>query len=80
MAKVITTKYIAPTNTKPSRIAAYCYNGKLIQTWNNETTDEQTHIDAAQDLLKHLDMEPRIEIAGSGWDYKNQMQHVLRYK
>ena len=78
--KAITTKYIPATNTKPSRIGAYCYNGKLIQTWDNETTDEQTHIDAANDLLKSLKWEDRIKIAASGWDHKEQMQHVVAYK
>lgn len=45
--QAIQTKYIPATNTKHSRIKAWCERGSIITSYDTTTNDEDAHIAAA---------------------------------
>lgn len=57
--QAIVTKYIAATNTRPSRIKATCAAGSVTISYPHELTGQAVHRQAAQALCKKL-----------GWDCK----------
>ena len=64
---VISTKYIGPTNTKPSRIVATSGNGhRLAVPWDRALGTPENHANAAQKLANRLDWQG--EWVGGGTD------------
>jgi hypothetical protein len=55
--QAITTKYLAPTNFKGSRIKAECEAGNIVIAYNNSLSEEWAHREAFVALVKKL-----------GWD------------
>lgn len=64
MAVAITTKFLGPTNTKPSRIKATCERGSVTLSWEYSYDAEVNHLRAAKALAKRLDL-PTDLIGGS---------------
>jgi len=55
--QAIRTKYIGPTNTKPSRIKASCEARTIFVEWDHHLNGEANHRYAAQTLMKRLGWE-----------------------
>ena len=53
--QAIVTKFIAPTNTKGSRIKATCQAGSVILHWDHALNPEGNHAAAAEALLAKLE-------------------------
>lgn len=53
--QAITTKYIAPTNTKGSRIAARCQARRIVVDWNDDLDQAENHAVAAKRLAMSLE-------------------------
>ena len=62
MYQAITTKYLAPTNHRGSRIKVKCNAIISIVEWDHELSEEQNHESAA-----------RYVFMGLGWDEKNKL-------
>ena len=57
----IMTKYILPTDTRPSRVKAYTETGHQVTlTWDSDLDTFENHEKAAQALMKKMDWEERI--------------------
>lgn len=55
-SRVITTRYIGPTNYRPGRIRATSTNGeKITVSWNHDIGMDENHTAAAVELSKRLD-------------------------
>lgn len=52
--QAIQTKYLSATNTKPSRIKAWCQAGSLTISYPHEHDEANAHYSAAQALLVKL--------------------------
>ena len=59
MRQAITTKFIAPSNVKGSRVKASCQAGSLTLYWSHSLNSNENHMAAAQALANKL-----------GWDGK----------
>ena len=54
MRQAIITKYCGPTNTKGSRIRAYCDDGSIWFGYSDRHTSEENHMLAVLALLRKL--------------------------
>jgi hypothetical protein len=52
--QAVTTRYHGPTNTRPSRVTAEAWAGKLTVEWDDSLSREQNHVAAAIALLRKL--------------------------
>lgn len=52
--QAITTRYLGPTNHRPSRIIAQCNAGRLVVSWDYALNIEDNHGAAAQALIAKL--------------------------
>jgi len=78
--KVITTKYLGPTNYRPSRIKAYADGVKPITvSYKQEYQLSDNHRAVAILLAVEYGWERRNDIV-SGQDYNGDFQHVLTPK
>ena len=57
MLQAIQTKYLGPTDSKGSRVKAYCQAGCVTVDWLHNLNSEQNHKRAVMQLIKKL-----------GWD------------
>ena len=57
MLQAIQTKYIGPTNSRGSRVKAYCQAGSITVSWLHNLNSEENHKRAVLELIKKL-----------GWD------------
>lgn len=53
--QAIQTKYLSPTNTKPSRIKAWCEAGSVTISYPHEHDESGAHYSAAQALAVKLE-------------------------
>lgn len=54
MPQAITTKSLAATNTRPTRIRAMCEGGSVTLSWDHGQTDKGNHDLACISLLQKL--------------------------
>jgi hypothetical protein len=52
MSEAVITKYLAPTNTRGSRISVKGYGKRMIISWNYSLNAGDNHYQAALTLLK----------------------------
>lgn len=52
--QAIQTKYIGPTNTRPSRIKAFCEAGSVTVSYNHSLNSSDGHRAAAKALIQKL--------------------------
>lgn len=57
MTQAIMTKYLSCTNSKPSRIKAFCDAGSLTMSWNHSLNVDENHEMVAEALAKKLEWE-----------------------
>ena len=74
--KCITTKYIGPTNYKPSRIKAVCDGGSVTISCDHALNIDELH-DLAADTLRRKMSWDNLQIIGSGTDITNKVQHII---
>ena len=74
--KCITTKYIGPTNYKPSRIKAVCDGGSVTISYDYGLDPDEIHYLAADTLRRKMGWD-NLQIIGSGTDITNKVQHVI---
>lgn len=55
MIQSIQTKFLAPTNTKGSRVKAFCQAGSITIDWGYADSSSENHIEAVEALIKKLD-------------------------
>ena len=59
--KAILTKYLGPTNTKPSRMKAIEPDGNyIVINWNHELSQYENHERAAKELMKKMNWDNDI--------------------
>ena len=76
--QAITTKYLGPTNYRPSRIKARCQAGTHTVSWDYGISDDDNHRAAALTLMGKLGwLEDGLTIIGSGTTHDNLGVHVL---
>ena len=54
--KAIVTKYLGATNTKPGRIVANCYAGRVVVEYDHRLGTQNNHRAAALALVDKFDM------------------------
>jgi len=64
MRQAIVTRWLAPTDTKGSRVKAYCDAGSLIIPWSQEIDVAANHIKAATALAWKLGWTDRNTLHG----------------
>lgn len=72
--QVITTKHLAPTDTKGSRFKATCAAGSVTIGHEYAYGHEQNHIDAARALCDKLGWPYHFV---TGQDHKGNYQHII---
>lgn len=88
MRQAITTKFLPPTNFKPSRIKARCQRGSIIVPYDHSLNHDSNHIAAARALLDKFANEDCLKYEGtydehhwgnfiSGFTHRNEGVHVL---
>jgi hypothetical protein len=74
---VIITRYLGPTNTRPSRVVAThkrdssrsgCHPWRAVVEWNHELDSTTNHKAAAEKLLASWPIDSELVIAGRGHD------------
>lgn len=55
MRQAIQTKYLGPTNTKRSRVKAYCDAGSITVDWDSGRSSDDNYKDAVELLKLKLD-------------------------
>jgi hypothetical protein len=63
MRQAIQTKFLGPTNTRGSRVKAYCQAGAVTIHWGYADSDSENHIEAVRTLIKKLEWDE------NGWMY-----------
>lgn len=53
--QAVTTKYKGPTNTRGSRVIAFCAAGRVVIEWDDGLNSEQNHARAARALADKFD-------------------------
>jgi len=56
--QAIQTKWLAPTNTKPSRVKASCRDGNLTLSWDYGLDQGENHARVAMALVRKLGWTP----------------------
>jgi len=54
MPQCITTKFLAPTNSRGARVAARCQAKRIVVSWNDSLDVEANHRCAAMALVSFL--------------------------
>lgn len=62
--QAITTRWLPPTNTRPSRIKAECEAGSLVISWDYQHGASPNHARAAMELQKKLGWLPHGGMIG----------------
>jgi len=76
--QAIQTKYIAPTNSRGSRIKAWCATGSKTISYPYSLNIDQAHYAAAQQLLVQLDwVGPHYGVLEQGCLPNGDYCHVL---
>lgn len=52
--QAITTKYLPPTEHRPSRVSASCAGGKITIAWDHGLNTDENQDAAARALLAHM--------------------------
>lgn len=52
MSQVIITKFLGPTNARPSRIKVTSFSGSIIVNWDHAFNVAENHVLAADKLIK----------------------------
>lgn len=55
--QAIITKFLPCTNTKPSRVKAFCDAGSLTLSWDHGLNTDENHTRVAEALAKKLEWE-----------------------
>ena len=55
MLQAIQTKYLGPTNSRGSRVKAYCRAGSVTVEWLSNLDSEENHKRAVMQLIKKLE-------------------------
>jgi len=55
MLQTIQTKYLGPTNSRGSRVKAYCQAGSITVGWLYDLESKENHKRAVLELIKKLD-------------------------
>lgn len=67
--QAIETRYLGPTNTKPSRIKAECWGGSVTISYPHELNPDEAHRAAAQALIdKMVDLANKYGGSRSIWN------------
>ena len=53
--QTIQTKFIGPTNTRPSRVKASCDAGNITVSWDYGLNTDENHMSAANQLRQKLE-------------------------
>lgn len=68
--QAIVTKWLSPTNYKPSRIKASCERGSVVVSWEYAKNVDENHAAAVEALLAKFDREDAAKYStpnGNGW-------------
>lgn len=55
MSQTVITKYIGPTNSRPSRVKATCWRKSVTVSWDDHLGSEENHKEACAELIKALE-------------------------
>ena len=72
--QAIVTKWIAPTDTKPSRVKAICERGAITVSWSHDGDTDQNHRAAMAALLAKFWAEDQAKYGSrsTGWGHAAQ--------
>lgn len=69
MRQVITTKFLAPTETKSDRVKVSCEAGSKTFPWDYSISMEDNHIEAAIAMARFLNWETSFVVGSLGSGY-----------
>lgn len=65
--QAIQTRWLAPTDTKPSRVKAFCPAGAIVVAWDYALGVEGNHAAAAMMLVRRLEWIPERGNYAATW-------------
>lgn len=78
--QAIITRYLGPSNTKPSRVKATAKSGSIVISWDHEHDVKQNHHAAAVALMKKVGWNHMKIIGGGGTPDEDGYAWVLARK